>query len=241
LQGVQPGFYQGKLAGRAAFDFSPANGTDFNFDTTVADISLHLLIADLFAPTNNLEGLLNGRLSVTNANSRDSRSWFGHGEVNLRDGFIWDIPIFGIFSPVLDGIIPGLGKSRASQASAAFIITNGVVRSDDLQIIAPALRIQYKGTADFDGKVDARMTAEPLPNTWMVGMMLWPISKLFEYKVTGTLAQPKQEQVFFISRLLLAPFQMPFHPFRTLKGLVPGGESDGSTSTNTVTPLKTNP
>jgi hypothetical protein len=241
LQGVQAAFYQGKLTGQAAFDFSPTNGTDFNFDTAAADASLHLLIADVFAPTNNLEGLLTGRLSVTNANSRDPRSWFGHGEVDLRDGFIWDIPIFGIFSPVLDSIIPGLGKSRASQASAAFIITNGVVRSDDLQIIAPALRIQYKGTVDFAGKVDARMTAEPLPNTWMVGMMLWPVSKLFEYKVTGTLAQPKQEQVFFISRLLLAPFQLPFHPFRTLKGLVSGGESGSSTSTNSVAPLKPNP
>lgn len=245
LEGVQAAFYQGKLSGLARFDFSPANGTDFTFDTMVEDASLNFLIADLFSPTNHLEGLLKGHLSVTNANSRDLHSWFGHGGVNLRDGFIWDIPVFGIFSPVLDSMIPGLGKSRASEASGTFIITNGVVRSDDLQITAPALRIQYKGTADFDGKVDARVTAAPLPNTLLVGpvatVVLWPVSKLFEYKISGTLAHPKEEQVFFISRLLLAPFQLPFHPFRTLKGLVPGGEPESSTSTNSVAPPGPNP
>ncbi|HEX4647169.1 MAG TPA: AsmA-like C-terminal region-containing protein, partial [Verrucomicrobiae bacterium] len=246
LEGVQAGFYQGKLTGLARFDFSPANGTDFKFDAVVEDASLHFLIADLFTPTNNLEGLLKGHLSVTNANTRDLHSWFGQGGVNLHDGFIWGIPVFGIFSPVLDSIVPGLGKSRASEASAAFIITNGVVRSDDLQITAPALRIQYKGTVDLDGgKVDARVTAAPLPNTLLVGpvatVVLWPVSKLFEYKITGTLARPKEEQMFFISRLLLAPFQMPFHPFRTLKGLVSGGEPEISTSTNSIAPLKPAP
>ena len=52
----------------------------------------------------------------------------------LRDGLIWDIPIFGIFSDVLNGMVPGLGSSRASAGTCTFIITNGIIRSDDLDI-----------------------------------------------------------------------------------------------------------
>ena len=39
--------------------------------------------------------------TITRANSDDWRSWQGAGRARLRDGFLWDIPIFGFFSPML--------------------------------------------------------------------------------------------------------------------------------------------
>jgi hypothetical protein len=59
---------------------------------------------------------------------------------------------------------------------------------------------------------------------------LWPVSKLFEYKVTGSLGNPKAEPVWLVSKVALLPFQLPFHPIRTLKGLLP--EDQGSSRTN---------
>ena len=47
--------------------------------------------------------------------------------------------------------------------------------------------------------------------------VLWPVSKIFEYKVTGPLDQPKVEPVFFIPKILLAPF----HPIKTIKDMFP--------------------
>jgi hypothetical protein len=41
-----------------------------------------------------------------------------------------------------------------------------------------------------------------------------PVTKVFTYKVTGTLEQPKTELLPLFSRML-------FHPFRTLRGLWP--------------------
>jgi len=64
---------------------------------------------------------------------------------------------------------------------------------------------------DFETRVNARVEAELLRDTWVVGKLfstaLWPVSKLFEYRVTGTLAEPKTEPVYFVPRLFLAPFQ----------------------------------
>ena len=46
------------------------------------------------------------------------------------------------------------------------------------------------------------------------------MSKIFEYKVTGTLAEPKSETVY-IPKVLT----MPLHPFRTLEELFSGGSN----------------
>ncbi len=230
LNNVHATFYGGTADGHAAFDFSPNEGTDFQFNAAVTNANLRLLMADLSKHTNRLEGTLAGLWVVTSANSEHKQSWQGYGHLSLRDGLIWDIPIFGVLSPALDGIIPGLGSSRASEGSAAFTITNSVVYSDNLELRSPVMRLQYQGTVDFKGEVNAQVEAELLRDAWVIGravsVALWPVSKLFEYQVTGTLAVPKIEPLYVIPKLLL----MPLHPFRTLKDLLP--PAFDSTSTN---------
>jgi len=97
------------------------------------------------------------------------------------------------------------------------------------------MRLQYRGTVDFQGQVNARAEAELLRDTWLVGpvvsTVLWPVTKLFEYKITGTLGEPKGEPVYLIPKVVFLPFQLPFHPLRTLRGLFP--EGSGSNRTNT--------
>jgi len=230
LTNVQVGFYGGQANGSAHFDFHPRDRTDYQFAVTATDALLHPLAADLFLKTNQLEGKLSGALVITNANTADMQSWNGHGDLSLRDGLIWDIPIFGIFSDVLNGMVPGLGSSRANAGTCTFVITNGVIRSDDMDIRSTGMRLQYmrlqyRGTLDFQGQVNARVEAGLLRDMWLVGpvvsTVLWPVTKLFEYKVTGSLGDPKAEPVYLVPKVLLLPFQFPFHPLRTLKELLP--------------------
>src|SRR6185503_4430437 len=125
----------------------------------------------------------------------------------------------GILSKPLDAIAPGLGSSRVSDASAKFIITNSVIFSDDLEMRAPALRLLYEGTVAFDGRVNARVDAELLRDAWLIGrvvsLVFWPVTKMMEYKITGTLSDPRSEPVYLPTKLLL----VPLHPFRTLEEL----------------------
>jgi hypothetical protein len=179
-------------------------------------------MSDISTGTNHLEGQLIGRLFVSKANARDWRRWFGSGQANLRDGLIWEIPVFGIFSPVLDGIWEGLGRSRANGGTATFVITNSVIRSEDLEITANTYTMRYWGTVDFEGRLSATVEAKLLRKTPVLGpvlsVALAPLTKLFEFKVTGTLAEPKKEPVVpVIPRLLM----MPFSPFQTLKDMMP--------------------
>jgi len=224
LTNVAAAFYGGSGNGFASFDFrAPHEGADYQFAITVTNVNLHLLAADLSPSPNHLEGALSGQLVVTRADSRDWRTWDGFGRAGLRDGLLWDIPVFGIVSPVLNTVSPGLGNSRATEASARFAITNGVIYSDSLEIRSTMMRLQYAGTVDLKENLNARVTAQLLRDTWVVGPLvstaLWPVSKLFEYHVTGTLKNPKSVPVY-VPKLLL----MPLHPIRSFEELFPNGD-----------------
>jgi hypothetical protein len=234
LTNVQFEFYGGQATGSAHFDFSPREETDYQFALSATEALLQPLTTDLFHRTNHLEGKLSATLVVTNASTADMQSWTGHGNLSLRDGLIWDIPIFGVFSGVLNGMYPGLGSSRANAGTCSFIITNGVIRSDDLEVRSTGARLQYRGTVDFQGQVNARVEAGFLRDMPLFGQVvsfaLWPVTKLFEYKVTGSLGEPKTSPVYIVPKFVFLPFQFPFHPFNTLKGLLP--EDLGASRTN---------
>ncbi len=227
LTNISASFYGGSARGWGVFDAAADPGTDLEFAVTTANVNLHEFMGDIHSPTNQLEGVLDGSLTVTHANSGDWRSWYGYGDFQLRDGLIWAIPIFGVLSPMLDGIAPGLGSSRVSQGSAGYIITNGVIFTKNFEMRAPMMRLQYQGTTDLEWRVNATVEAELLRDTWVVGriisLALWPVSKMLEFKVTGTLGRPKAEPLY-VPKLLL----VPLHPFRTLKELFP----ESSTSSN---------
>ena len=236
LTNVAAALYGGSGKGFATFDFrAPHEGADYRFAMNLTNVNLHSLATGLLSPTNRLEGALSGRIVVTRADTRDWRLCDGLGQANVRDGLLWDIPIFGILSPVLNTVSPGLGNSRATEASARFTITNGVIYSDSLDIRTLMMRLQYAGTVDLQKSVNARVTAQLLRDTWVVGPLvstaLWPVSKLFEYHVTGTLDRPKSDPVY-VPKLLL----MPLHPFRSLEELLP----TGNFFTNSPPALRTN-
>jgi hypothetical protein len=217
ITNLQAKFYNGKLAWEGHFDFTDNDNPLFQFRASVADADLHSMMADLSSTNSHLEGALSGNLSITSANASDWKSWNGFGNARLRNGFLWEIPIFGgILSPMLDKIAPGLGNSRASAGAATFVIDKSIIQTGDLEVRSPALRLKYEGNVDFDGAVNARVQAEILRDAWGVGrilsLALWPLTKVFEYKVTGTLNEPKSEPLY-IPKALMWPFQ----PLRTLK------------------------
>ena len=213
-------FYTGRLKGWAAFDFSPPgdHNNNYQLDFLYDDVQLASLMPDLAPGSKRLSGLASGWLSVNRANTKSFDSWQGNGSFRLREGELWGIPIFGALAPVLDAIYPNLGSGRASVGSATFVITNGIVRSDDLELRSAAMRMQYRGVVSFSGDVNARVVGELMRDTWIVGPIVstvfWPLTKALEYKITGTLDQPKLSPLYIPKALLI-----PFHPFASLKQL----------------------
>lgn len=224
-----------KVDGSAFFDFDRTlPGGTFSFQARVGDGDLRRILKDLEpGRQGKVEGRIDGELVVTRANTDDWKSWQGYGQARMTDGLLWDIPLFGVFSPVLNTVLPGagLGNSRAREATMTYQITNSVILTRDLEIRATAMRMHYDGTVDFDQRVNGRMEADLLRDLPVFGLLiskvLLPVTKLFEYEITGTLNNPTTKERYFISKLLLAPL----HPLKTLKDIFnpPGGEEPSST------------
>jgi hypothetical protein len=227
---ISASFHQGRLAGELHVDLPAGGPTDLRFRGQVANANLHSLLTDLSAQTNRLEGFVSATFNITRADPADDKTWTGNGQAEMRDGLLWDLPIFGVFSPVLNALLPGLGNSRARSARAIFTIEKGQVHTDDLVIEAGPARLRYKGNVDWTGKVAARVEAELLASTPLVGsfisLALLPLSKVLVYKVAGTLSEPQLEPLY-VPKL----FQPLLRPFHTLKSFFPS-ESPGPAQPN---------
>lgn len=216
------GYGDGTINGSASFEFGERGQTDFRFALDFADIDLRNFMLGLKV-TNKLEGLVTGNLTVTNGSEWRETGWNGYGWARLTNGFIWEYPIFGLVSPVLDSISPGAGQDRARSATATFILTNSVAFTDDMELRAAAMRLNYRGSVDFQQRVNARVDAVLLRDTPLLGPLLSfalsPFTRLFEYEISGTLKEPVQKAAYipgFLMKILT--------PFDTLKKMLPDSE-----------------
>lgn len=219
LSNLQADFYQGRLSGNAHFDIAESAQGHYQFHALVQDAQLADLLTEASqGRTNIAQGTFNLDLHITNAHTTDLHSWNGHGSVNLRDGLLWDAPLFGFLSPVLNTVVPGLGNNRAEHASATFTVTNSVFHTRNLSIACPPARLLYRGTIDFDQRVDARVEGQILSDLGgfgpLFGLVLRPLTKLLEFRVTGTLAEVEAEPLY-VPRILLLPLQ----PVKILRSL----------------------
>lgn len=223
LTNISGEFYQGRVTGDAFFNFSEP-GTAYRFHTIATNSNLTLFLNDVLAKTNKLEGTIDCDLTITNANAKSLSSWVGYGTASMRDGFLWDIPLFGMMTPILNGISDGMGKSRVKEGSASYYITNAVIYTTDLELKTPSIRMLYRGSIDFDANVDARVEAELTDSNLIkkiFNVVLTPFTKLFEYKVDGTLSNPKLKPLYIPKIIFL-----PFKPFKILKDVFEGKPKD---------------
>jgi len=176
------------LAGtlRGNTDISQArNDPRYHASVSVSDINFPLL-TDLYYNYKTAHGLLNGTYDFTGLGS-DPRTMRGHGKVEVNNGDVFAIPIFGPLSGILNLIVPGSGYSIAHKASADFKVENGIIHTDDFEAAGSLFSMLGHGDVHFlDDKLDFSMRL----NMKGPGVLLTPMYKLFEYAGEGSLKKP---------------------------------------------------
>ena len=216
---VQARLYKdGKLRGWVAFDHPPRQDAGFRTDFTMNDIDLGQLSREISGTSNRVEGRLEGSLALEAPITEDKDTWTGHGYVHIHDALLWDIKMFGVLSPLLNAMSPGLGDSRAREASARFDISDGKVISDDLEVHSTGVRLLYRGSISMKKQINGRVEADMLRDTPVFGTILsvvmTPLGKAFEYQITGPMRQPVFKPLYVPKFLML--FLRPFHTLKTL-------------------------
>ena len=174
----------GTLRGNA--DISLArNDPRYRANISVKEINFPLL-TDLYYNYKTALGLLNGTYDFTGFGS-DPRAMRGRGKVEVTNGDVFAIPIFGPLSGILNRILPGSGYSIAHKASANFKIAEGVIHTDDFDADGTLFSMLGHGDVHFlDDKLDFNLRL----NMKGPGVLLTPMYKLFEYAGTGSLKKP---------------------------------------------------
>jgi len=176
------------LAGtvRGNADISLAkNDPHYRANISVGEIDFPRL-TDLYYNYKTAHGQLSGSYEFTGLGS-DPRTMRGRGKVEVTNGDVFAIPIFGPLSGILNHIVPGSGYSIAHQAGANVQINEGVIHTDDFEAAGMLFSMLGHGDIHFlDDKLDFNLRM----NMKGPGVLLTPVYKLFEYTGEGSLKKP---------------------------------------------------
>jgi len=112
----------------------------------------------------------------------------GSGNIRVEEGNVFAIPVLGPFSEILGAILPGVGYQTARVATADFTAANEIINTKNLVIEGAGFSMFGAGDIHFmTSRLDMsmRINARGIP-----GIVFYPVSKLFEYVSTGTVADP---------------------------------------------------
>ncbi|NJK93100.1 MAG: hypothetical protein HC904_15545 [Blastochloris sp.] len=101
-----------------------------------------------FFDNKDVSGKITGALKVR-GNFDDMSTMNGEGDFTVVKGFLYNIPMFGGFSEVLNSIVPNLGYSEASQAKTKFEIKQGVITISEVDVFSTAFALIGNGTYDM--------------------------------------------------------------------------------------------
>ncbi len=143
-------------------------------------------LTDLYYNYKTAHGQMSGSYDFTGLGS-NPRTMRGGGKVEVTNGDVFAIPIFGPLSGILNHIVPGSGYSIAHQASATFKINEGIIHTDDFEAASTFFSMLGHGDIHFlDDKLDFNVRL----NMKGPGVLLIPVYKLFEYTGEGSLKKP---------------------------------------------------
>ena len=178
------------MGGDVAFkaDVSVAPGDSrYSASVHLEDIDFHSL-TKLYFDYGDSTGKLSGDYSFQ-AVGGDDRAMAGKGNILIKNGNVLAMPILGPLSVLLNEVVPGLGYQSARRATASFTVGNGVITTRDLLIEGIGFNMIGNGDIyylDDRMTMNIRLNAQGLP-----GLVLFPVSKIFEYVSDGSAKHPQ--------------------------------------------------
>ncbi len=184
ILGLKGTLFHGSLSGAADISFAKSD-RHYTANVAVERVDFPSL-TDLYFKYKTSQGALSGKFDFGGVGA-DKKALHGAGNVEVTDGNIFAIPVFGPLSELVNKIFAGVGYSVAHEATAPFTIRNGVIHTDRLKVSGKLFAMLghgdlnfLKDELDFDIRIDA---GGP-------GAVLMPLYKLFEYHGEGSLTKP---------------------------------------------------
>ncbi len=184
IMGLKGKLFSGDLSGGA--DISLAKN-DHHYTANIAVERVDFpSLTDLYFQYKTVRGDLGGSFDFGGIGDQ-KKALYGKGRVEVRNGNVFAIPVFGPLSELLSKFFNGAGYSVAHEATAPFSIRDGVIHTEKLKVAGKLFAMVGHGDIDFvqnDLDFDIRIDATG------PGALLTPLYQLFEYHGSGSLTKP---------------------------------------------------
>ena len=172
----------------------------FDTNVTISQVDLFELVTRATDTTNTpysgilgLELVLNGALYDT-LETRRATTFNGEGRVEIREGELFRIPLLLGLSSILNKVTKGFGYASQGDLDADFVIKDGQLSTKNLLVGGSVMSIAGTGGYNFDtqaisGNVKVQLLKDGVMSD-ALKVLLWPIRKLIEVSLTGTLDNP---------------------------------------------------
>lgn len=178
--------FGGNVALKAEVPVAP-NSPGFGASVHLEDVDLETL-TKLYFDYSESTGRLTADYAFRAVNG-DDRAMSGKGNLLIKDGNVLGMPILGPLSVMMNEAVPGLGYQTARRATADFTVDNGAITTRNILIQGSGFNMIGNGKIfylDNQMSMNMRLNMQGLP-----GIVLFPVSKIFEYESVGSATHPK--------------------------------------------------
>lgn len=176
----------GDVGIKAVVSIVPDDPT-FGADVEIRKVDFAKL-TKLYFDYDDSQGTFSGKYSFK-ARTGQEEKMKGNGSIKVENGHVLAIPVLGPLSDIISKVIPGAGYQTAREATADFTIADEKINTKNLAIEGAGFSLYGYGDIYFmKDKMDLsmRLNARGIP-----GIVLFPVSKLFEYVSTGSVSNPE--------------------------------------------------
>lgn len=199
LSNVAVDGFGGHASGMARF-YPVGRDSHWRYEAMVKaeDVQLDQVLSAMTGPesTNDLRGSVTGDGHLSGYLDSDwAESMRGRGQVALRDGWIFQVPLFNGLTSVLQLAAPDFSFFAQTDASASFEISGGRVRTPDAAIEGSLFSVAGDGSYGLaDGTLDFNVEVKLLRSGFfgkLVRLVTSPVTSLLKFNLSGTPSDAK--------------------------------------------------
>ena len=193
--------YGGQFAGTGClYPVGRDSNWRYEADFTAKNASLsNLLSASIGRPAGELRGTVDGTARVGGyVGQGTGPTVTGAGRADVRGGLLFQTKLFSGLSAILSKIIPDFTLFAQTDAGGNFTIRNSRVHSRDIQLKGTVFSVKAAGDYSFAGNLDYRVEVQLLrsgPVAAIVRLATLPVTRLLEFRLTGTFEDPRWRPV----------------------------------------------
>ena len=194
---IQASLYGGQLTGRMAF-YPLTDPERLRYDAAgqFRDLRFEKLIAGLARVEEKpYHGNVSGDFKVEGRTGKGrGRTARGEGWITIKEGELFQIPLMGDLSRWLARLYPGLGFATQTDFKTDYVLKDGRFHTDEAVLQGSVLSLKAKGNYRLNRRLDMVVQVQLMREGLVaeaVRLATLPLTKLLEFKLSGSVANPK--------------------------------------------------